>query len=163
MESAPFQKTRGRPQTATAKTQKPKYYLRAEARIAMTPIQPTVSRRLRRRHFLRGLGACIALPAFESLLPARALATLAAAAAADRLATTATGAPLRSLFFIFPTAPFPPLGGRKAKEKSISVEWHLAAAGNSARHLQVVGGLEHLNATAGRTAAAITPAPAAPF
>ena len=32
------------------------------------------ARRFGRRTFLRGLGACVALPAFESLLPARALA-----------------------------------------------------------------------------------------
>src|SRR5256885_14532629 len=47
---------------------------------------------LSRRHFLRGLGACIALPAFESLAPFKMLA----APTAGQLATTATGAPLRA-------------------------------------------------------------------
>jgi hypothetical protein len=40
-----------------------------------------------RRNFLRSLGACLALPAFESLAPFKL-----GAASAHRLATTATGA-----------------------------------------------------------------------
>ena len=44
---------------------------------------------LSRRHFLRGLGACVALPAFASV-PSR---VLGAEAAVTPLATTATGAP----------------------------------------------------------------------
>lgn len=51
-----------------------------------------------RRNFLRGLGVCVALPAFESLLPVRALA----AAAASPLATTVSGAPLRMAFLYVP-------------------------------------------------------------
>lgn len=43
-----------------------------------------------RRAFLRGLGTCLALPALESLRPAAALAAMA-----PRLATTASGMPLR--------------------------------------------------------------------
>ncbi|MEI6053592.1 MAG: hypothetical protein WCQ44_12885, partial [Opitutaceae bacterium] len=50
---------------------------------------------MNRRHFLRGLGACIALPSLASLVPTRALA---AAPAAKGLATTVTGAPLRTAF-----------------------------------------------------------------
>ena len=52
---------------------------------------------LNRRNFLRGLGACVALPAFESLMPARVLA-----AAPTPLATTAGGMPLRMAFVYFP-------------------------------------------------------------
>ncbi|MEM7145050.1 MAG: DUF1552 domain-containing protein [Verrucomicrobiota bacterium] len=51
-----------------------------------------------RRHFLRGLGATIALPTFESLLPQNALA----AGKAGAIATTASGAPLRTAFVYFP-------------------------------------------------------------
>ena len=56
-----------------------------------------------RRRFLRGAGACLALPALESLLPGRALAALAdAGAKTGGLATTGTGAPLRTAFVYFP-------------------------------------------------------------
>src|ERR1039457_5054305 len=57
-----------------------------------------------RRHLLRVLGACIALPAFESLLPAK---LLAAATPAGDLATTATGAPLHTAFVYFPNGAIP--------------------------------------------------------
>lgn len=50
-----------------------------------------------RRRFLRGLGACFALPALEAFRPVRTLA----AAAAPRLATTAGGMPLRMAFVAF--------------------------------------------------------------
>ncbi|MES2464605.1 MAG: hypothetical protein V4671_28925, partial [Armatimonadota bacterium] len=56
-----------------------------------------------RRHFLRGAGVCLALPALESLLPTQAFAAAAQAAARTRgAATTATGAPLRTAFIYFP-------------------------------------------------------------
>ena len=38
------------------------------------PIVARGSASLNRRHFLRGLGACVAVPAFASLRPARVLA-----------------------------------------------------------------------------------------
>lgn len=50
-----------------------------------------------RRHFLRGLGVCLALPAFESMVPLRSFA-----AASLKPATTATGAPLRMAFLYVP-------------------------------------------------------------
>ena len=58
---------------------------------------------LNRRHFLRGLGACLALPAFESLRP-----PLRAAEEAPALARTATGAPLRLAFVYFPNGAIQP-------------------------------------------------------
>src|SRR3954447_13355932 len=54
---------------------------------------------LNRRRFLKGIGACMALPAFESLLGGK---LLAAAASAPQKAVTATGAPLRTAFVYFP-------------------------------------------------------------
>src|SRR3954463_50463 len=67
-----------------------------------------------RRHFLKGLGVCVALPALESLVVpggARAFAadatSSAAAAGAPGLATTATGAPLRTAFVYFPNGAIP--------------------------------------------------------
>ncbi len=66
-----------------------------------TSLQSHVS--FTRRQFLRGLGACIALPAFESLAPLKAFA----AADAGKLAATATGAPLRAAFIYFPNGAIP--------------------------------------------------------
>lgn len=61
---------------------------------------------LSRRTFLRGLGACVALPTLESILPGSKLVAATAgsnlpAAAAGRLATTASGMPLRMAFVAF--------------------------------------------------------------
>src|SRR5437868_3469649 len=61
---------------------------------------------LSRRRFLRGVGACFALPALESLRPVRALA--AGTEAASGLATTATGAPLRMAYVYFPNGAIQP-------------------------------------------------------
>ncbi|MEM8946940.1 MAG: DUF1552 domain-containing protein [Planctomycetota bacterium] len=53
---------------------------------------------LNRRHFLRGAGACLTLPALEALsVPAQA-----AAATKRALATTASGMPLRTAFLAVP-------------------------------------------------------------
>lgn len=52
-----------------------------------------------RRHFLRGVGAAIALPALESFMPRLSAATIAEASAMG--AVTPTGAPLRLAFFQF--------------------------------------------------------------
>src|SRR5947209_4578186 len=69
-------------------------------------ISRTASRQvaLSRRGFLRGVGACVALPLFESL---GATAALAEARAAGGLATSATGAPLRTAFLFFPNGAIP--------------------------------------------------------
>jgi hypothetical protein len=56
----------------------------------------TASSKFGRRAFLRGLGACLALPTLESFVPARSLA-----AAAPRLATTTGGMPMRMAFIAF--------------------------------------------------------------
>lgn len=57
---------------------------------------------LNRRQFLRGLGACVALPVFESALSPVLRAATASAAAGEGLAVTATGAPLRMGFIYIP-------------------------------------------------------------
>src|ERR1019366_3748534 len=56
---------------------------------------------LSRRRFLRGLGVCMALPAFESLAPLRALAGPAAAAAGGATA------PVRMAFLYVPNGIIP--------------------------------------------------------
>jgi hypothetical protein len=101
---------------------------------------------MNRRHFLRGLGACIALPSLASLVPSRLLA----AQAAKGLATTATGAPLRTAFVYFPNGAIPaawwPEGGGSDFRFGPTLE-PLAALKN---RLQVVSGLDHANAKAGK-------------
>ena len=103
-----------------------------------------------RRGFLRGIGACLALPAFEAF-SGRALA--AAAGAAPSIATTATGAPLRMAFLYFPNG-------------AIQDQWRPTGSGGdfqfgntlaplaALRHrVQVVSGLDHVNAQAGKDGA----------
>lgn len=53
---------------------------------------------LSRRHFLRGLGVCLGLPALETLTPL----TKALAAAGPKAAITHSGAPLRTAFLYIP-------------------------------------------------------------
>lgn len=100
---------------------------------------------MNRRHFLRGLGACIALPAFGSLLPGR----LMAADAATQLATTATGAPLRTAFVFFPNGAIPsrwwPTGG----ELDFGLGATLQPLAAMRQHVQILGGLDHANANPG--------------
>jgi hypothetical protein len=100
-----------------------------------------------RRHFLRGLGACVALPAMPSLLPRVAFAA-EAAASAGAIATTA-GAPRRMMFVTIPNGVnqehWWPTGSGKDFQLAATME-PLAAIKHQ---IQVIGGLDHINATAG--------------
>ena len=98
-----------------------------------------------RRHFLRGLGACIALPAFESFAPVKLLA----ASSAANLATTAAGAPLRSAFLYFPNGAIQSTWWPKGDGANFELSRTLKPLTAVREHFQVLGGLEHLNATAG--------------
>ncbi len=120
----------------------------------MKPKHPSDPRRaaaraasLSRRHFLRGLGASIALPALASLRPFTALAAEPEAAA--RLAATATGAPLRTVFVFFPNGAIPAgwWPGRPGPDFEFSDT--LRALAPFRQHLQVVGGLDHASANPG--------------
>ena len=101
---------------------------------------------LSRRHFLRGLGACVALPVFESLLPAK---LLAATASEDSLATTATGAPLRTAFVYFPNGAIPAAWWPANEGADFQLSRTLQPLASNRKLVQVIGGLDHLNATAG--------------
>jgi hypothetical protein len=102
---------------------------------------------MNRRQFLRGVGATIALPAFASLVPSRLLAATAAA----QLATTATGAPLRTAFVFFPNGAIPaswwPEGG--AAPGDFKLKATLAGLEPMRQHVQILGGLDHANADGG--------------
>jgi hypothetical protein len=98
-----------------------------------------------RRHFLRGIGACIALPTFESLSPMRLLAADAAA----KLATTASGAPLRTAFVYFPNGAIPATWWPEGGMTDFKLSRTLQPLEASRQHIQILGGLDHLNAAAG--------------
>ncbi|HEY5228555.1 MAG TPA: DUF1552 domain-containing protein [Opitutaceae bacterium] len=100
-----------------------------------------------RRHFLRGLGACVALPTFGSLLAGK---MLAASSPELQMATTATGAPLRTAFVFFPNGAIPsrwwPTG---AAGSDFALSPTLMPLEGMRKHVQVLAGLAHLNANPG--------------
>lgn len=103
-----------------------------------------------RRSFLRGMGACIALPAFEAMLPGR---VFAAEAAASKIATTATGAPLRMAFLYFPNGAIPDQWNPVGTGKDFQFGNTLTPLNPLRDHVQMISGLEHLNAEAGNDGA----------
>ena len=100
-----------------------------------------------RRHFLRGLGACIALPAFESLRPVELLA--AGAPSAGKLASTASGAPLRTAFIFFPNGAIQPTWWPSEPGKDFALSRTLQPLAPHRGQIQVLGGLDHRNAEPG--------------
>lgn len=103
---------------------------------------------LTRRNFLRGLGACIALPAFESIVPVRSLAGVAGSGS-TKLATTASGAPLRTAFLYFPNGAIQSKWWPKGDGTNFELSRTLEPLASVRQHIQVLGGLDHVNATAG--------------
>ena len=105
---------------------------------------------LSRRQFLRGVGACLALPVFESALPG---VLRAAAATPNSVATTATGAPLRMAYVYFPNgahqANWWPTGEGSAFQLGKTMQPLAPLRGA----IQVLGGLDHKNAEAGNDGA----------
>ncbi|MGI8604211.1 MAG: DUF1552 domain-containing protein [Verrucomicrobiales bacterium] len=105
----------------------------------------TPARSLSRRRFLRGLGTCIALPAFDSMSSGK----LFAAEDAARLATTAAGAPLRTAFFFFPNGSIPSYWWPESPGNDFALSPTLKPLEEIRQHLQVLGGLENLNGEGG--------------
>ncbi len=102
---------------------------------------------LGRRRFLRGLGACLALPAFESFSPLRLLGAPAAAAADG---ANAAAAPVRMAFLQVPNGIIPgswwPAGdGGTGFELSPTLQ----PMAKIKHELQVISGLDDLSANAG--------------
>src|SRR5947209_15568834 len=102
---------------------------------------------LSRRHFLRGMGVCISLPLLESLSPLRLLA--AAPESGKMLATTATGAPLRSLFIFFPNGAIPAAWWPTGEGSDFSWSRTLQPLESSKAFVQVLGGVDHRTAEPG--------------
>ncbi len=99
---------------------------------------------LSRRNFLRGVGACIALPTLPSLLPRASLAADAASTVASAIVS-----PRRMVFVTIPNGvnqqAWWPTGSEKDFQLGPTME-PLAALKDQ---IQVIGGLDHINATAG--------------
>jgi hypothetical protein len=100
---------------------------------------------LSRRHFLQGLGACVALPAFASM-PAR---VLGAETGVTALATTESGAPLRTAFVYFPNGAIPSSWWPNGNEQNFELHSTLAPLESARQHIQILGGLNHENANPG--------------
>ncbi|MBL9194418.1 MAG: DUF1552 domain-containing protein [Opitutaceae bacterium] len=100
---------------------------------------------MNRRHFLRGIGACIALPSLASLVPSRVLA----AQASTGLATTSTGAPLRTAFVYFPNGAIPATWWPEGAAEHFQFGPTLAPLAGLRDRVQVLGGLDHVNANPG--------------
>lgn len=98
---------------------------------------------MKRRDVLRGLGVSLGLPLFEGWrLPQ-------ARAAAGGVATTASGAPLRMAFVYFPNGAqqqnwFPTETGER-----LTLSPTLEPLGELQSEVQLIGGLDHIHATAG--------------
>ena len=101
-----------------------------------------------RRQFLRGLGACIALPAFESFAPLKVFSS-PSAAGAGKLAVTASGAPLRTAFLYFPNGAIPSAWWPTGEGKQFELGASLQPLADWKNQIQVLGGLDHKNAEAG--------------
>ena len=99
---------------------------------------------LSRRHFLRGLGACIALPAFASMPAGRLLA-----GPASKLAATAAGTPLRAAFIFFPNGAIPSAWWPKEEGGAYDFSATLKPLEAHRQHLQILGGLDHRAAEPG--------------
>lgn len=102
-------------------------------------------RAFHRRNFLRGVGAAVVLPAFESLAASRLLA----AGPAPALATTATGAPLRTAFVFFPNGAIPDAWWPHGEGSDFEFSRTLKPLEPLKDFVQVMGGLDHKNAEAG--------------
>jgi hypothetical protein len=97
---------------------------------------------LDRRHFLRGLGAGLALPAFESLLGSNATAA--------GKAVTKTGAPLRMAFLYIPNGVIMDSWRPEGEGKDFKLNRTMQPFADFKNDLQVFSGFEHENGWAGR-------------
>ena len=97
---------------------------------------------LNRRHFLRGLGACLALPAFESIRPLSLLAGTSG--------VTGKTAPVRMAFFYVPNGTIPSAWWPEGDGgKDFELSRTLKPLEDVRNQLQVISGLDDLNADPG--------------
>ena len=111
------------------------------------PTAAAFAQPLNRRRFLRNVGLGLSLPVLESFA-SRVLAATPAAAGAQ-IATTATGAPLRTAFLYFPNGAIPSAWWPSEVGSDFTLNRTMAPLANVKQHLQVLGGLTALSANAG--------------
>jgi hypothetical protein len=109
-----------------------------------------------RRRFLRGVGAAIALPAFESLL--RGTSAVAAEAAANAatgapLAASAAGTPMRMAFVYVPNGAIPANWWPKGEGSTFELAKTMQPLEKVRQHVQILGGLDQVNAISGKDGA----------
>ena len=102
---------------------------------------------LNRRHFLRGLGASLALPAFESLRPLSVRAEDLKAAA--HLGTSGSGAPVRMAFVYFPNGAIQETWWPNGEGKEFELNKTMEPLEKVKDRLQVMSGLDCKGATPG--------------
>ena len=102
---------------------------------------------LSRRRFLRSAGVSLALPAFASLWPKSVLA--AAPGTAGTVAITPTGAPLRMAFVYVPNGVHQGHWWPKVEGKDFELNRTLEPLAKVKGQIQVLGGLDQVNANAG--------------
>ncbi len=113
----------------------------------MKPIASSKKRDLKadsgwnRRHFLRGLGACLALPALESLSPMKLFG--AEMDTPYRLGRTASGAPLRAAFLSFPNGAIPSAWWPEGEGSNFKLNTTLQPLEPHKDLIQILGGLDH--------------------
>jgi len=112
---------------------------------------------LSRRRFLRGVGACMAIPALGSLIPStsafaaapEAGAAAASAGTAGALAASATGAPLRMAFVYFPNGAHQRNWWPSGEGKEFQLAKTMEPLANVKHQVQVLTGMDHQHAYAG--------------
>lgn len=102
---------------------------------------------LSRRRFLRGVGACLALPAFESLGGSSAVAS--ALRKGRSLAAAESGAPVRMAFVYFPNGAIPKAWWPECDSDGFALSPTLKPLESVRHRIQIVSGLDHVNATPG--------------
>lgn len=107
---------------------------------------------MQRRHFLKSLGISIALPAYQSLIP-RGLAASTASSQTKALATTASGAPLRTAYCYFPNGVNQEHWWPLRNSGELVLNRTMKPLENIKAKIQAFGGLDHINATAGKDGA----------
>ncbi len=103
------------------------------------------SANLSRRRFLRGVGACLALPALESFAPRVARAAIEP----NRLAFSSTGAPLRMAFVYFPNGARQDYWWPTGDGSDFQFGRTMQPLEKLRQHVQVFRGLDNHNAEAG--------------
>lgn len=105
---------------------------------------------LNRRRFLRGLGACIALPAMPTLVPRSAFGETATQSVVNDVVKEV---PRRMVFVTIPNG----VNQQRWWPTGAGEDFELAATmeplNGLKREIQVIGGLDHINATAGKDGA----------